>query len=558
MILRPRQEAFVDRALDALERHRRTLGVAPTGAGKTVMLAAIASRYRRVLVVQHRDELVAQNERTFRAFTPLLRAGRWTGAEKRWRADGTTFAMVQTLARPAGLNEMHPVDLLCIDEGHHALAESYRRIIERAKELNPDVHLLGVTATPDRGDGQGLGAVYGNCCDQIQVGELIRSGHLVRPVAHVLTLDESVTQQLGTLARTRSGEYDMREAEAVLDVESLTEMAIAKWSELAGDRRTIAFCSTVAHAEHVTQSWQASGVTACLVTGGTPPEERKRLFAGFDRGETQVLVNVAVATEGFDSPPVSCVVLLRPSSYRSTMVQMIGRGLRVLSAERYPGVRKSDCIVLDFGRSVEAHGSIEVLLDLDGRDGEAVDAGAAPRKTCPQCEGEVPLAVRECPLCGYEFPASVGLGGAELPETLHMRIVQLIDDSPFRWVQINERTRTAGGFGAFTVCCEMGGLWHALGHRTEGGEDGGRKRHRVVLLCSGDEAVALAAADDYLRLHADASSVGKARSWLDRPVSDRQREHLGSRTPANRYEAACMLNLKFGGGRLRKLLEGVR
>ncbi len=110
-----------------------------------------------------------------------------------------------------------------------------------------------------------------------------------------------------------------------------------------------------------------------------------------------MIANVAVLTEGYDNPPTSCVVLLRPSSYKSTMIQMVGRGLRTVDPEEYPGVIKTDCVILDFGTSSLIHGSLEQDVDLDGR----LATGDAPTKQCPECAATVPAAVIECPLCGY-------------------------------------------------------------------------------------------------------------------------------------------------------------
>ncbi len=122
------------------------------------------------------------------------------------------------------------------------------------------------------------------------------------------------------------------------------------------------------------------------------------------------MVNVAVLTEGWDHPPTSCVVLLRPSSYKSTMIQMVGRGLRPVLPEEHPGVVKTDCIVLDFGTSTLLHGSLEQDVDLDGHEAD----GEAPTKDCPGCGAIVPLGTTECPLCGHEWLGQDGEGSARI------------------------------------------------------------------------------------------------------------------------------------------------
>ena len=134
---------------------------------------------------------------------------------------------------------------------------------------------------------------------------------------------------------------------------------VKHWMDKAGDRKTIIFCSTVAHGISVLDEFMSSNINAELITGETPEAERKEIYENYDYGNTQVLISVMVLTEGFDSQPTSCVILLRPSSYKSTMIQMIGRGLRIVDPDKFPGVDKRDCIVLDFGISSSLHGTLE-------------------------------------------------------------------------------------------------------------------------------------------------------------------------------------------------------
>ena len=183
MLLRPRQKLFVERSLAALSTHRNTLGVAPTASGKTVMLSAVAGEMLRgtqakACVLAHRDELTDQNKSKFSRVNPSISTSVFDANEKSW-AGQATFAMAPTLCRPANLDAMPALDLLVIDEAHHAVADSYRRIIDRVAQHNPAVKIFGVTATPNRGDRQGLREVFTNVSDQIRIGELISAGHLV-------------------------------------------------------------------------------------------------------------------------------------------------------------------------------------------------------------------------------------------------------------------------------------------------------------------------------------------------------------------------------------------
>jgi superfamily II DNA or RNA helicase len=185
MRLRPRQKLFVERSLSALGTRANTLGIAPTGAGKTIMLSAVTGASlgdsaSKACVLAHRDELTAQNRDKFRRVVPGVSTSVVDATTKSW--DGqVTFAMVPTLARQANLAGMPKLDLLVIDEAHHAVADSYRRIVDRVREANPDARVFGVTATPNRGDKKGLREVFDNVADQVRLGELIASGHRCRP-----------------------------------------------------------------------------------------------------------------------------------------------------------------------------------------------------------------------------------------------------------------------------------------------------------------------------------------------------------------------------------------
>ena len=223
-----------------------------------------------------------------------------------------------------------------------------------------------------------------------------------------------------------------------------------------------------------------------MVTGETPSEQRKQILQDLERGDVQVVVNVAVLTEGFDAPPISCIVLTRPCSYKSTMVQMIGRGLRTVDQEEYPGLIKKDCIVLDFGTSVLTHGSLDEGVDLDGD--QNLGKGTTPLKTCPECDSEVPLSSRECPICGHEF----GGQDKEALEHFTMTEVDLIDRSPFRWLDLfeNERCMMASGFNGFGLVAHLDDVSVCVVKRDRG---------RVRVISVGTKEQAIAAADDFLR-----------------------------------------------------------
>ncbi len=546
MMLRPRQKLFVERSLKALDEHGNTLGVAPTGAGKTIMLSAavgaqIAGSDAKALVLAHRDELTVQNRGKFGRVNPGITTSVVDATEKSW-AGQVTFAMVPTLTRPANLQEMPALDLLVVDEAQHAIADSYQRIIDQARRRNPDCQIYGVTATPNRGDRKGLRQVFSNVADQIRLGELVRSGHLVPPRTFVI--DVGVQDELRQVRRA-GDDFDMGEVARVMDTVPVTEAVVRHWQEKAGDRQTVIFCSTVAHAEHVAAAFNAAGVPTVVVTGDMPGRERRSVLAAYAKGEARVVVNVAVLTEGWDHPPTSCVVLLRPSSFKSTMIQMVGRGLRTVDPEEHPGLVKTDCIILDFGTSSQIHGSLEQDVDLDSQPGQ----GEAPTKTCPACEAEVPISVMECPLCGHAFEPR-GQEAAPLSDFL-MTEIDLLKRSSFQWCDLfgDDAALVANGFNGWGGIFFLNGRWHAVG---------GAKGQRSRLLAIGERMICLAAADDWLNEHETDESAHKSRRWLREAPTDKQLSHLPPAARADlgmtRYQASALLTFQFNRSTIRGLV----
>mgnify|MGYP001286573346 FL=1 len=550
MMLRPRQKQFVERSVRALGEHGNTLGVAPTGAGKTIMLSAVAGRMigntgARAAVLAHRDELTTQNREKFTRVNPDITTSIVDAGQKSW-GGRVTFAMVPTLSRSTNLASMPALDLLVIDEAHHATADSYRRIIDQALKRNPSCRIFGVTATPNRGDRKGLREVFSNVADQIRIGELIRSGHLVPPRTFVI--DVGVRDDLAKVRKTAS-DFDMSEVERIMNRAPVMDAIIRHWKEKAAGRQTVVFCSTVDHARSATDAFNEAGVAAVLVHGEMADGERQAALAAYAAGDVQVVVNVAVLTEGWDHPPTSCVVLLRPSSYKSTMIQMVGRGLRTVDPNEHPGVVKTDCVVLDFGTASLMHGSLEQEVDLAGHEA----SGEAPTKCCPQCEADIPLGCQECPLCGFVFD-SIGDDGGNVPlGDFVMSEIDLLKRSSFQWCDLfgDDAALMANGFSAWAGAFFLNGRWHAVG---------AAKGVEPRLLSIGERMVCLAAADDWLNEHESDESAHKTRRWLSQPPTDRQLAYLPSDYRHDfgltRYQASALLSFQFNRAAIRSLVFG--
>ncbi len=559
MRLRPRQKTFVERSLAALDAHGNTLGIAPTGAGKTIMLSAVTGEVigdsaAKACVLAHRDELTDQNRGKFARVNPGLTTSVVDANGKSW-AGQVTFAMVPTLARIGNLAAMPKLDLLVIDEAHHAVADSYRRIIDRVRNANPDARIFGVTATPNRGDRKGLREVFDNVADQVRLGELIASGHLVPPRTFVI--DVGVQDKLRTVRKTLA-DFDMGEVASIMDRAPVTDEVIRHWKEKAQEaggadtwRQTVVFCSTVAHAAHVTEAFNTADVPAALIHGDLPSEERRAILAAYAMGKIRVIVNVAVLTEGWDHPPTSCVVLLRPSSYKSTMIQMVGRGLRTIDPEEHPGVVKTDCIVLDFGTSSLIHGTLEQDVDLDGK----TETGEAPTKVCPACGADIPLACFECPLCGEVLGAvedgEIEAAGRAALSGFIMTEIDLLKRSSFAWIDLfgADDALMANGFNAWGGIFFLEGRWHAVG---------GAKGQSPRLLGIGERTVCLAQADDWLNEVETDESAFKTRGWLNQAATEKQLQYL---PPAyrqdyglTRYHASALMTFTFNKRAIRQLV----
>jgi len=523
MILRDYQKECVEKCVVALKDHGNTVAVAPTGSGKTIILSAIIkeilkeySNYK-VLVLAHRNELIAQNREKFLKVHPDASTSIVNGSNKDWSGQ-VVFAMEQTVTRENNLCNMPKIDLFVIDEAHHAPADGYVRIINRAKELNDKLLLLGVTATPNRGDKIGLGLVFDNYAYQIDIKTLICSGHLVRPRTYVGISEQSefAREQLEKLKTNNLGEYNESEVAAILDTEAINEDVVKYWNEYASDRKTVVFCSTIAHARNVANSFNKKGIMAAIITGETSQEHRQLIFQRMNEGAIQVLVNVAVLTEGWDYPPIACVVLLRMTSFKSTMIQMVGRGLRTVDQREYPGLIKTDCVILDFGISSILHGTLEQQIDLYPK--KSVD-NEAPTKTCPECFKEVLIKEMVCPECGYEFE------GKPKKENyiFGMDELEMIRMSVFAWHEIRIRKMEgscllANGFNVWSCVIKKGEHYITMCGSNN------RKEYDIdtQIIYKGDKAVAISKGNDFLYLQESEDAAWKSAAWRQYPASDKQ------------------------------------
>jgi superfamily II DNA or RNA helicase len=340
--------------------------VLPTGTGKTRTFAELVRRCveggKRALVLAHRSELLDQAQRALASCG--VRAAVEQGARRAGSAP-VVVASVQTLhAKRLAMFEPSTFGLVVVDEAHHATAASYRGVLAHFAGAK----LLGVTATPDRGDGVGLRAVFDSVAYRYELRAAIAEKHLAPLRARRITVGGIDLRAV----RAHHGDLDQRDLAAVMRNERALHGIVVPLLEQASDRRTIVFGVDVAHAHDLADLINRYDPGAArAVDGRMDDHDRRALLAGFARGEFRILCNCALLTEGFDEPSIACVAIARPTKSRGLYSQMIGRGTRLA-----PG--KADCLLLDFVGQAGKHrltGPADCLAgaDLDDAMREVVD-----------------------------------------------------------------------------------------------------------------------------------------------------------------------------------------
>ena len=383
MELRPYQQECLESILACYRRGQRRLLVSlPTGTGKTVVFANLPGflkMKRRLLVIAHRQELLDQAASKFAACLPgvsigIEQAGRSAAPDAR-----IVLASVPTVGREGSqrLLQLPPEDfyLIVVDEAHHAVAPSYRRIFDHFGLFAEDCKrlLVGFTATPRRGDKHALSSVFQGIAYAKTLPEMVRTGYLCPLRGWRVNTSISIAS-----VASRHGDFVESELASLVDVPERNHLVVDAYQELARGRRAVVFCVNVAHVQALAAAFREAGVRAAPIWGAMSREQRQAVLQAFHQGELDVLTNCNVLTEGFDEPRVDCVMMARPTQSQLLYAQMVGRGTRL-----HP--HKSDLIVVDIVDNSSRHklAGLNALFDLP----EDLDlAGHSAVQTADQLE----------------------------------------------------------------------------------------------------------------------------------------------------------------------------
>jgi len=371
----------------------KILFVAPTGAGKTIVMAKIiadaVSRQRRCLFLVHRDVLVQQTLDKLALFgvhPGVIKAG-----YKEDRAHLVQVASIQSLCR----RDRPAAEIVFFDEAH---LTAWSKIGQSILEDDDLIH-IGVTATPWRlSKREGMNDLFDALVCAPMPHALIEQGYLVPCIYFGFPQKIDLSQ-----VKTIAGDYSENELAIACDQPSLINKLVEEWQRICSGRRTIAFAVNVEHSQHICKAFLDAGVPAAHVDGNTPIRDRTQIYQQLASGEILVLSSCQALQEGFDVAEVSAILLCRPTQSKALYFQQVGRGLRIA-----PHIGKENCLVLDQAGNVSQFGFIEELKQIQFTYGQEDDQhNVAPKKECPGCGLLLSNFVRRCTFCGYEFSVSL-------------------------------------------------------------------------------------------------------------------------------------------------------
>lgn len=390
--LRPYQRNFIDAVrAEFLQNHKRVVGVAPCGAGKTIMTGWMIKeslrRDKRSIFFVHRHELIEQTAKTFAALD--IPFGIISSGFKMQPEIPVQIASVQTLARRVDC--LTEPDFLICDECHHILANTYKKILDAF----PRAYLLGVTATPQRMGGITLYDIFSSMVQSLSVDELINLGNLTRFNYFAPAIGVDLHN-----VRVKFGEFNNDDLERVMDDKKIIGGIVDNYRKLASDKSAICYCVNVKHSKSVADAFARAGIPAAHCDGETPKQTRAAIVEDFRRGKLKVLCNAELFGEGFDVPRCQAVILARPTQSLTLYIQQAMRSMRP-----DPDDPNKVAIIIDHVQNYLRHGLPNENHDWSLEPNFAEEKKRKPR-LCPNCNSVVPYKIKFCPRCGYQFPVA--------------------------------------------------------------------------------------------------------------------------------------------------------
>lgn len=525
--LRDYQTAAVDAIRAAWNEgdHAPLIAVA-TGGGKTTIIAELLRQtihpaHGRALVIAHTEEIIHQiYERIANQFAGDL--------DDYYYADGKSVrgigivngdndladarivvATRQSLyeRRLARVLRHGPFDVLVIDEAHHAgPGSTYQEIIAQLREANPRLKLVGVTATPARGDGHALESTFSRIVYEWLIPDGIGAGYLV-PVTRVKVKTAVSAERV----KTSRGDYVAGQLVSVLEAANWLDLCAQAFAQqiVPTGRQTLAFLPSVEMSETFAARLRQDGINAAHIDGETDKDRRRAILRDYKAGKLRVVSNMAVLTEGFDAPETAAIFLARPTKSQTLFTQIVGRGLRP-----FPG--KTDCL----------------LVDMTVNDTRALEVGTLLGKmwTCWNCQAEYHAGLKACPVCGEKpkpgMARTIAGSWAESFDggSLIANFDQLFDKAFAAWYTGNDGFLTCTlSFedGAYLIVPPLEDEYYRLIHVPK---DKTKGLHAIDR--NDDLAALMLAADGMIREKA-ARTADKAAAWRDQPATLAQVTLLG-------------------------------
>lgn len=395
MLARYYQQAAQDNVIsNSLQGKNKNLVVIPVGGGKSIVIGHLAlwalHRFpgKKALLVAHRKELSTQNAAKIQAIDPEIHLGFEKAQERCPKEANIMMASILTIGKPElkRLREWaqpSEIAIILIDEAHHIPgSQTYQTLIKEIQAENPNVLIVGFTATPKRGDGEKIEDWIDTLAYEISMAELVENKYLARINAFKIKTQSS----MGSLVGAKRKDFDDRELEKLLNNEARNQLALDTYLARHQGDNALAFCISKAHARNVAALFQKAGIPAASITEDTPEKEREELIASFKEGTLKVLTCVMTLTEGFDSPNIKALLMLRPTKSPVLFEQMVGRGLRLIAYQdpENPDAEwlidwgaKSFCSIYDFVDQQATEAGSQTLpkmlglhpdLELEGQD----------------------------------------------------------------------------------------------------------------------------------------------------------------------------------------------